>query len=123
MPLLFFIKAFYFLGTKDLVILQSITKVFTAAIRYVAVDPIGDNIKAFKQNISDMPGLGHVEFQFHSKTFEEYMEQRKNKESFHLITNIHVMYYADTEIWMRYFNEILKENSRVLIFLAVPGEL
>ena len=66
--------------------------------------------------------MENVEFQFHCQTFEEFMEQRGLKECFYLITAIHVMHYADTNIWMRYFDEILQEKGKILIFLAVSGK-
>ena len=87
----------------------------------VVVEPIEEHIRAFKQKVPDTSVLGHVEFQFHCKTFEEFMDERESNERFHLITAIHVMYFADTEIWMRQFNEILEENARILIFLAMSG--
>ena len=101
---------------------RSITKVFTTEVRYVVVEPIEEHIRAFKQNISETPGMENVEFQFHCQTFEEFMEQRGLKEGFYLITAIHVMHYADIKIWMRCFDEILQEKGKILIFLAISGK-
>ena len=84
---------------------------FTTEVRYVVVEPIEEHIRAFKQNIPETLGMENVEFQFHCQTFEEFMEQRGLKERFYLITAIHVMHYADTKIWMRYFDEILQEKD------------